>query len=71
MVSTSADPSLRCCDDGVTDERTMTVGNARIEGLLLDLSMTGEEYLTGLTLYFVGYVLFEVSLSCILHVSNP
>lgn len=38
------------------------VGNARIEGLTRDLGMTGNQYLTGLTLYFVGYVIFEVSL---------
>jgi hypothetical protein len=37
------------------------VGNARIEGLADDLGMTGNQYLTGLTLYFIGYVLFEVS----------
>lgn len=36
------------------------VGNARIEGLTDDLGMTGNQYLTGLTLYFIGYVLFEV-----------
>lgn len=36
------------------------VANARIEGLITDLHMTGNEYLTGLTLYFVGYVLFEL-----------
>jgi hypothetical protein len=36
------------------------VGNARIEGLADDLHMTGNQYLTGLTLYFVGYVIFEV-----------
>ena len=36
------------------------VGNARIEGLAEDLNMTGNQYLTGLTLYFVGYVIFEV-----------
>ncbi|KAF3065913.1 High-affinity nicotinic acid transporter [Daldinia childiae] len=35
------------------------VGNARIEGLLDDVHITGNQYLTGLTLYFVGYVLFE------------
>jgi hypothetical protein len=37
------------------------VGNARIEGLADDLHMTGNQYLTGLTLYFIGYVIFEVS----------
>lgn len=36
------------------------VANARIEGLTKDLDMTGNEYLTGLTLYFIGYVLFEL-----------
>ncbi|KAM0539825.1 hypothetical protein ACHAO7_011791, partial [Fusarium culmorum] len=35
------------------------VGNARIEGMIDDLHMSGNEYLTGLTLYFIGYVLFE------------
>lgn len=39
------------------------VGNARIEGLASDLGMTGNQYLTGLTLYFIGYVIFEVSVS--------
>lgn len=38
------------------------VGNARIEGLATDLHMTGNQYLTGLTLYFIGYVIFEVRL---------
>jgi hypothetical protein len=36
------------------------VANARIEGLTTDLGMTGNQYLTGLTLYFIGYVLFEL-----------
>jgi len=36
------------------------VANARIEGLLTDTNMTGDEYLTGLTLFFIGYVLFEI-----------
>lgn len=36
------------------------VGNARIEGLTTSLHMTGNEYLTGLTLFFLGYVIFEV-----------
>lgn len=40
------------------------VGNARIEGLADDLHMTGNQYLTGLTLYFVGYVIFEESTRC-------
>ena len=36
------------------------VANARLEGLTTDLHMTGNQYLTGLTLFFVGYVMFEV-----------
>lgn len=47
------------------------VGNARIEGLTDDLHMTGDQYLTGLTLYFIGYVLFEVPCNLILKVWRP
>ena len=36
------------------------VGNAKLEGLTTDLNMTGNQYLTGLTLFFIGYVLFEI-----------
>ncbi|OCK74042.1 MFS transporter [Lepidopterella palustris CBS 459.81] len=32
------------------------VANARLEGLTTDLHMTGNQYLTGLTLYFIGYI---------------
>ena len=48
-------PNSALYSEGVfVDAKVITVGNARIEGLLVDLSMTGEEYLTGLTLYFLG-----------------
>lgn len=47
------------------------VGNARIEGLTGDLHMSGNEYLTGLTLYFVGYVIFEVPCNIILKRTTP
>ncbi|KAI1134713.1 MFS general substrate transporter [Hypoxylon sp. FL0543] len=47
------------------------VGNARIEGLLTDVHMTGNQYLTGLTLYFVGYVLFEIPCNIILKRTTP
>ncbi|KAJ2989419.1 hypothetical protein NUW58_g3472 [Xylaria curta] len=47
------------------------VGNARIEGLLDDLDMTGDRYLIGLSLYFVGYVLFEVPCNIILKRTSP
>ncbi|KAF6822931.1 major facilitator superfamily transporter [Colletotrichum plurivorum] len=47
------------------------VGNARIEGLTDDLHMSGNEYLTGLTLYFIGYVLFEIPCNIILKRTTP
>ncbi|KAF1922947.1 MFS transporter [Didymella exigua CBS 183.55] len=47
------------------------VANARIEGLTTDLHMTGNEYLTGLTLYFIGYVLFELPCNIILKRTTP
>ncbi|KAG9252848.1 major facilitator superfamily domain-containing protein [Emericellopsis atlantica] len=47
------------------------VGNARIEGLLDDVGMTGNQYLTGLTLYFIGYVLFEIPCNVILKRTSP
>lgn len=47
------------------------VGNARIEGLVDDIHITGNEYLTGLTLFFVGYVLFEVPCNIILKLWTP
>lgn len=47
------------------------VANARIEGLTTDLGMTGNQYLTGLTLYFIGYVLFEIPCNIILKRTTP
>ncbi|KAL3430634.1 major facilitator superfamily domain-containing protein [Aspergillus tetrazonus] len=47
------------------------VGNARLEGLADDVGMSGNQYLTGLTLYFVGYVLFEVPCNIILKKTTP
>ncbi|RMD41902.1 hypothetical protein DV735_g3204, partial [Chaetothyriales sp. CBS 134920] len=47
------------------------VGNARVEGLADDLKMTGNQYLTGLTLFFVGYVLFEVPSNVVLKLWTP
>ncbi|RYN25033.1 hypothetical protein AA0116_g215 [Alternaria tenuissima] len=47
------------------------VANARIEGLTDDLHMTGNQYLTGLTLYFIGYVLFEIPCNIILKRTTP
>ncbi|PSR82838.1 major facilitator superfamily domain-containing protein [Coniella lustricola] len=47
------------------------VGNAKIEGLATDVGMTGNQYLTGLTLYFIGYVLFEIPCNIILKKTSP
>ncbi|OQD87507.1 hypothetical protein PENANT_c005G08786 [Penicillium antarcticum] len=42
------------------------VGNARLEGMADDIHMSGNQYLTGLTLYFIGYVLFELPCNVVL-----
>lgn len=47
------------------------MANARIEGLVTDLKISGESYNTGLTLYFVGYVLFELPCNIILKRTTP
>ncbi|KAF2755209.1 MFS general substrate transporter [Pseudovirgaria hyperparasitica] len=47
------------------------VGNARLEGLTTDLGMTGNQYLTSLTLYFIGYVVFEIPCNIILKRTTP
>ncbi|OOQ88616.1 MFS transporter [Penicillium brasilianum] len=47
------------------------VGNARLEGMTTDIKMTGDQYLTGLTLYFIGYVLFEVPANTVLKLTRP
>ncbi|KAL5116387.1 hypothetical protein ACEQ8H_005735 [Pleosporales sp. CAS-2024a] len=47
------------------------VANARIEGLTTDVHMTGNQYLTGLTLYFVGYVLLELPCNIVLKRTTP
>ncbi|KAI1299542.1 major facilitator superfamily domain-containing protein [Xylaria venustula] len=47
------------------------VGNAKIEGLLTDVHTDQAHYLTGLSLYFVGYVLFEVPCNVILKRTTP
>lgn len=47
------------------------MANARIEGLVTDLKMTGNQYLTGLTLYFIGYVLFEIPCNIVLKRTTP
>lgn len=47
------------------------VANARLDGLTTSLHMTGNQYLTGLTLYFVGYVIFEIPCQIVLKKTTP
>ena len=47
------------------------VANAKLEGLTEDLRMTDNQYLTGLTLFFVGYILLEVLWNVILKRIGP
>ncbi|CAG8071484.1 unnamed protein product [Penicillium salamii] len=50
------------------------VGNARLEGMTDDINMSyiaGNQYLTGLTLYFIGYVLFEIPCNIVLKKTTP
>ncbi|CAG8949015.1 hypothetical protein HYFRA_00002143 [Hymenoscyphus fraxineus] len=47
------------------------VGNARIDGLATDLHITGNQYLFTLTIYFIGYVLFEIPCNIVLKRTTP
>ncbi|CAL5873068.1 uncharacterized protein PFLUO_LOCUS7337 [Penicillium psychrofluorescens] len=47
------------------------VGNAKLEGMTTDVGMSGDQYLTGLTLYFIGYVLFEIPCNIVLKKTTP
>lgn len=47
------------------------VANAKLDGLDTDLHMTGDQYLTGLTIFFIGYILFEVVWNIILKRIGP
>ncbi|KAJ5256603.1 hypothetical protein N7478_012707 [Penicillium angulare] len=47
------------------------VGNAKLEGMTTDIKMSGDQYLNGLTLYFVGYVLFEIPCNIVLKKTTP
>ena len=47
------------------------VANARLDGLATDLHMTGNQYLTGLTVFFIGYIIFEVIWNIILKRMGP
>jgi len=47
------------------------VANAKLDGLDTDLKMTGDQYLTGLTLFFIGYISLEVLWNVILRRIGP
>lgn len=47
------------------------VANAKLDGLDTDLHMTGNQYLTGLTIFFVGYISFEIIWNVILKRVGP
>ncbi|KAG0650113.1 putative transporter [Hyphodiscus hymeniophilus] len=47
------------------------IGNAKLDGLLISLNCTGNQYLMALTIYFIGYVLFEVPCNIILKRTTP
>ncbi|KAK3055710.1 hypothetical protein LTR09_003631 [Extremus antarcticus] len=47
------------------------VANAKVEGLAEDLNISDGQYLSGLTLFFLGYVLFEIPCNIILKRTTP
>lgn len=47
------------------------VANAKLDGLTKDLHMTGNQYLTGLTVFFIGYILLEVVWNVVLKRVGP
>ncbi|EMD37229.1 hypothetical protein CERSUDRAFT_106179 [Gelatoporia subvermispora B] len=47
------------------------IGNAKLDGLTADLHMTQPQYLNVLTMYFAGYVIFEVPSNIILKRMSP
>lgn len=47
------------------------VANAKLDGLTTSLHMTGNQYLTGLTVFFIGYILLEVFWNVVLKRVGP
>ncbi|KAF9820406.1 hypothetical protein IEO21_01415 [Rhodonia placenta] len=47
------------------------IGNAKLDGLTADLKMTQADYLNALTMYFLGYVLFEIPSNIVLKRLTP
>ncbi|KAI7881294.1 MFS general substrate transporter [Lichtheimia hyalospora FSU 10163] len=49
----------------------VNIGNAKVAGLQEDLGMTGSEYNLALTIFFIGYILFEVPSNLMLKKIGP
>ncbi|KAF8836664.1 MFS general substrate transporter [Paxillus ammoniavirescens] len=47
------------------------IGNAKIEGLMTQLDLTGDKYNIALTMYFIPYCFFEIPSNLIIHVVRP
>ncbi|CUM64871.1 uncharacterized protein PRCAT00002486001 [Priceomyces carsonii] len=47
------------------------IGNAKLENLIVDLDMSPEQYLVCLSLFFVGYCLFEIPSNIALKLFSP
>ena len=50
---------------------TGSVGNAKVAGLTKDLHMSGAQYNTAVTLFFVPYTLLEVPSNIVLKLMRP
>lgn len=49
----------------------INIGNARIQGLEMDLHMSGSDYNVALFVFFIPYILFEVPSNIILRKLSP
>ncbi|KIK93186.1 hypothetical protein PAXRUDRAFT_829222 [Paxillus rubicundulus Ve08.2h10] len=47
------------------------IGNAKIEGLVTQLDLTGDKYNIALTMFFVPYCFFEIPSNLIIHIVRP
>jgi MFS family permease len=47
------------------------IGNAKLENLTVDLHMSGEQYLVTLSVFFIGYSVFEVPSNIALKLTSP
>lgn len=49
----------------------MSIGNAKIQGMIEDLNMTGHDYNIALFVFFIPYILFEVPSNIIIKRMAP